>query len=43
MACAEYNWQLSDFVNEVGKYVAHIHLADAIGSDGEGVEFGADV
>ena len=41
MACAEYNWQLSDFVNEVGKYVAHIHLADAIGSDGEGVEFGA--
>ncbi|MEP4740492.1 N-acetylneuraminate synthase family protein [Saccharospirillum sp.] len=40
MACNYYNWSLSEFVRKVGKYIVHIHVVDAEGTDGEGVEVG---
>ncbi len=40
MACNYYDWDLYDFVEKVGPYVAHLHIVDAKGSDGEGVQVG---
>jgi sialic acid synthase SpsE/endonuclease IV len=40
MACKYYHWSLLDFVKEVGKYTAHLHVSDALGVDGEGVQMG---
>ncbi len=31
---------LHDFTLEVGKYTAHMHIVDALGVDGEGVQIG---
>jgi sialic acid synthase SpsE/sugar phosphate isomerase/epimerase len=41
MACNYYNWELTDFTKAVGPYTAHIHIVDALGVDGEGVQIGA--
>lgn len=40
MACNFYNWNLHNFIKEVGKHVTHLHISDALGSDGEGIEIG---
>ncbi|EMZ5814999.1 N-acetylneuraminate synthase family protein [Klebsiella aerogenes] len=40
MACNYYGWDLHDFTLEVGKYTAHMHIVDALGVDGEGVQIG---
>ncbi len=40
MACSYYGWDLHDFTLKVGKYTAHMHVVDALGVDGEGVEVG---
>jgi len=40
MACSYYGWTLEDYVKEVSDYVAHLHISDSIGHDGEGVRFG---
>ncbi len=40
MSCNYYNWDLSDFTKKVGPFAAHIHIVDALGIDGEGVEIG---
>lgn len=40
MACNYYKWKLSDFTRQVGPYVAHLHVVDALGVDGEGVQIG---
>ncbi len=40
MACNYYNWKLSDFTRIVGPYIAHMHVVDALGIDGEGVQIG---
>lgn len=40
MACNYYGWRLTEFTAEVGKFVAHIHVVDAKGVDGEGVQIG---
>lgn len=40
MACNYYGWDLHDFTMTVGKYIAHMHIVDALGVDGEGVEVG---
>lgn len=40
MACNHYGWNLKKFIETVSKHVTYIHLADAKGSDGEGVKFG---
>ena len=40
MACNYFGWQLADAVEEVGPFVAHMHIVDAEGCDGEGVQIG---
>jgi sugar phosphate isomerase/epimerase len=40
MACNYYQWSLSDFTARVGEHVAHMHVVDALGVDGEGVQIG---
>lgn len=40
MSCNYYGWQLSEFTKKVGKYTVHMHIVDALGVDGEGVEIG---
>ncbi|NVK02146.1 MAG: N-acetylneuraminate synthase family protein [Oceanospirillaceae bacterium] len=40
MACNHYGWSLKDFIEAIGDYVAHLHIVDAIGVDGEGIQIG---
>lgn len=40
MACNYYQWDLRCFTRKVGPYIAHIHVVDALGVDGEGIEVG---
>jgi len=40
LACNHYKWSFKEFVEQVGPYVAHLHLADAEGVDGEGFQIG---
>lgn len=40
MACNYYQWDLHDFTQKVGPYTAHMHIVDALGVDGEGVQIG---
>ena len=40
MACYFYSWSLNEFVNDVSNHVAYLHIVDALGVDGEGVQIG---
>ena len=40
MACSHYHWKLDDFIDKVANYTAHLHISDASGVDGEGVQIG---
>jgi N-acetylneuraminate synthase len=40
LACNHRGTSFSDFVEEVGPYVRHLHLVDAQGTDGEGIQVG---
>tara|TARA_R110001599_G_scaffold60939_3_gene169268 strand:+ start:35972 stop:38221 length:2250 start_codon:yes stop_codon:yes gene_type:complete len=40
MACNHYNWQLKEFTRIVAPYTAHMHIVDALGVDGEGIQIG---
>jgi len=40
MACNYYGWELSAFTKTVAPYIAHMHIVDAKGDDGEGVKIG---
>jgi N-acetylneuraminate synthase len=40
LACNLGGWSFRKFVEEVGAYVAHLHIADAEGTDGEGLQIG---
>lgn len=40
MACNYYGWNLEDFVRTVAPYNVHLHIVDAKGADGEGVQMG---
>ena len=40
MACNYYGWKLNDFIKKIGKYVNYLHIVDAIGADGEGIQIG---
>lgn len=40
MACNYYGWDLLKFVEKVAPYNVHMHVVDAKGIDGEGVEIG---
>lgn len=40
LACNHLKVDFASFMEEVGPYVAHLHLADAKGVDGEGIQIG---
>ncbi len=40
LACNHRGTSFSDFVDEVGPFVRHLHLVDAQGTDGEGIQVG---
>ncbi|UAJ72575.1 N-acetylneuraminate synthase family protein [Synechocystis sp. PCC 7339] len=40
LAANQYHWSFKQFIQEVGPYVAHLHIADSQGSDGEGLQIG---
>ncbi len=40
LACNHYHLSFRDFVDQVGPYTAHLHMADARGTDGEGLQIG---
>lgn len=40
MACKYYGWDFNTFTETVAGFVAHMHIVDSDGVDGEGVEIG---
>lgn len=40
MACNYYGWDLSEFLGRIAPHVVHMHIVDAKGVDGEGVQIG---
>jgi N-acetylneuraminate synthase len=40
MACNYYGWNLYDFIESIKDHVIYMHISDAKGDDGEGVEMG---
>ena len=40
MACNYYKWEFGEFLEKVLPYVIHLHIVDAKGIDGEGVQIG---
>ncbi|GGC84972.1 acetylneuraminic acid synthetase [Thalassobacillus devorans] len=40
LACNHFNWSFSEFVKNIGPYTAHLHIVDATGVDGEGLQIG---
>jgi len=41
LACNHHRWSFHEFLHKVGPYVAHLHMADSEGVDGEGLQIGA--
>ena len=40
LACNEFHWSMKEFCEVVGPYSAHLHIVDAQGTDGEGLQIG---
>lgn len=40
LACNAFNWSMSSFCDRVGPVTAHLHIVDARGVDGEGLQIG---
>lgn len=40
LACNHYRISFKEFVDKVGPHSAHLHMADALGTDGEGLQIG---
>jgi sialic acid synthase SpsE/sugar phosphate isomerase/epimerase len=40
LTCNHYKSSFTKFIETVGPYTAHLHMADALGSDGEGLQIG---
>ena len=40
LACNQFKWSLKEYVEKVGPYSAHLHIADSSGVDGEGLQIG---
>ena len=40
MSCNYYGWDLKEFIEKIANYNVHMHVVDAKGIDGEGVEIG---
>ena len=40
LACTNHKWSFKEFIELVGSYTAHLHIADSEGVDGEGLQIG---
>lgn len=40
LACNHFNWSFMEFVESIGSHIAHLHIVDAKGVDGEGLQIG---
>lgn len=40
LACNAFNWSMTSFCEKVGPVTAHLHMVDAKGVDGEGLQIG---
>ncbi len=40
LACNHHKWSFQDFLQQVAPFAAHLHLVDAAGVDGEGLQIG---
>lgn len=40
LACTHFGWSFRSFLNKIAKYSAHVHMVDAEGVDGEGLQIG---
>ncbi|WP_336963527.1 N-acetylneuraminate synthase family protein [Sphingobium aquiterrae] len=40
LACNHFNWSMTEFCEKVGPVTAHLHIVDAEGVDGEGLQIG---
>lgn len=40
LACNHYGWSFRNFIRAVAPHTGHLHIADAGGSDGEGLQIG---
>ena len=40
LACNHHKWSLDEFIRSIGPVASHLHIADAAGSDGEGLQIG---
>jgi N-acetylneuraminate synthase len=40
LACNYFGWSMTEFAKKVGPYTAHLHIVDAEGVDGEGLQIG---
>jgi N-acetylneuraminate synthase len=40
LACNHHKWSFKEFIEQIGAYVAHLHIADSEGLDGEGLQIG---
>lgn len=40
LACNYHDWNLEEYISEIGPYSAHLHVSDSHGTDGEGVQIG---
>jgi N-acetylneuraminate synthase len=40
LACNHFGWDLYDFSEKIAPYTAHIHIGDASGVNGEGLQIG---
>jgi sialic acid synthase SpsE/sugar phosphate isomerase/epimerase len=40
LACNYHGWSFEEFISQVGRYSSHLHIVDAYGVDGEGVQIG---
>jgi N-acetylneuraminate synthase len=38
LACTKHRWSFSEFLRALGPYTSHLHIADASGVDGEGLQ-----
>lgn len=38
LACNHHHWSFSTYLETVGPYISHLHIADAAGVDGEGLQ-----
>lgn len=40
LACNHHKWSFKEFIEQIGPLTAHLHIADAEGVDGEGLQIG---